>query len=35
LDPSAGGLDARLQQAGADDDVEGELAALQRDIVRP
>jgi phage shock protein A len=35
LDPSAGGLDARLQQAGADDDVEGQLAALQRDIVRP
>jgi phage shock protein A len=35
LDPSAGGLDARLHQAGADDDVEGQLAALQRDIVRP
>ena len=35
LDPSAGDLDARLQQAGADDDVEGQLAALQRDIVRP
>ena len=35
FDPSAGGLDARLQQAGADDDVEGQLAALQRDIVRP
>jgi phage shock protein A len=35
MDPSAGGLDARLQQAGADDDVEGQLAALQRDIVRP
>lgn len=35
LDSSAGGLDARLQQAGADDDVEGQLAALQRDIVRP
>jgi len=35
LDPSSAGLDARLQQAGADDDVEGQLAALQRDIVRP
>lgn len=35
LDASAGGLDARLQQAGADDDVEGQLAALQREIVRP
>jgi phage shock protein A len=35
LDPSGSGLDARLQQAGADDDVEGQLAALQRDIVRP
>jgi len=35
LDPSSSGLDARLQQAGADDDVEGQLAALQRDIVRP
>jgi len=35
LDSSGSGLDARLQQAGADDDVEGQLAALQRDIVRP
>jgi len=35
FDPSAGGLDARLEQAGADDDVESQLAALQRDIVRP
>jgi phage shock protein A len=32
---SAGGPDARLQQASADDDVEIQLAALQRDIVRP
>ena len=35
LDPSAAGIDARLQQAGADDDVEVQLSALQRDIVRP
>jgi phage shock protein A len=28
FDPSAAGLDARLQLAGADDDVEGQLAAL-------
>jgi len=35
FDPSAAGLDSRLQQAGAEDDVEGQLAALQRDIVRP
>src|SRR6266851_5515110 len=32
---SADGVDARLQLAGADDDVEGQLAALQRDIARP
>jgi phage shock protein A len=35
FDPSADGVDARLQLAGADDDVEGQLAALQRDIARP
>jgi phage shock protein A len=35
LEPSAGGLDARLRPAGADDDVEGQLAALAREIARP
>lgn len=35
LASSAGDLDARLQLAGAEDEVEGQLAALQRDIARP
>jgi len=35
LASSAGDLDSRLQLAGAEDEVEGQLAALQHDIARP